>query len=959
MSIKRAAKRTIRRILIAAVKPFPGPRNAARQLLCHHRTKIYLKIRRNHPTEPKTIIFESFMGRSYSDSPKAIYQQMLKDSKFDDYHFIWAFKPEKLVQLADNPNPELAHAELIQTGTPEYYAAYARAAIWLTNSRLPDYLVPRKNQKYIQTWHGTALKRLGHDIELDGGNAMYTHQQILDKNDQDAKRYYAMISPSPFMTKVLNSSFALPTVNPRCQIWETGYPRNDRLVKPTKREIAQLKKELNLPKDKQIILYAPTWRDNQHKAGVGYTYQNEMDFDRLQEKFGKTHIILFRAHYFIANSFDFSKYNGFVRDASKIDDVNDLYLVSDLLITDYSSVFFDYALLHRPIVFYMYDLAEYRDKLHGFYMPLSTLPGPRVENMDDLIKLIAKPPKVGAKYDRFVKKYAPWDDGKAAKRVADEIAAINVNSNFGCPVTIMLRPHLRRSGGSVVFSGNCAVKLYGYKEFNWGDLALRVGEKFYPISFVYKKGLRLPRDYRLNRMSVDVPIDDLMLADIQNKLQVTSGGDIDHMGRIIYRWLDHKRGHSRHSKIVFTDDGMSIYLRQTIGNSSYLTVRPSNYLDTNPGVAKVLMAWLLAKLSLPTNRVLLYEKECERYEESASVLYEALRRKGYNNIYYVIDRESPEYTNIPDALRDNVINKHSFKHLYYFFHLHKFIGTETIGHSIQLRTANRLIIRKEHSKKLEYVFLQHGVMYMVSLDSPLRTGFRNRYGYSKYRVVVSSQAEKRHFVELGGLDNDDIYVTGLPKFDKAKRNKDADKIIIMPTWRRWEANQAKTDYESTKYYQMIRRIVAAVPTELRGKIVILPHPLMADALRTNKRYYKYLPDPALPYDQILRDCRLLITDYSSIAYDAFYRGANVLFDWSEKDECMVMYGGETHLMIDSDTAFGPSLYSEGDRMTRQIKRLYNSDQSPDYVKKYRRIVSFHDNYNTKRLISKLLEDEII
>lgn len=421
MNVKRVVKRNLRRLLIAAVKPFPGPRNAARQLLCRHRTRIYKRIQRNHPTEPKTIIFESFMGRSYSDSPKAIYQHMLRDSCFANYRFIWAFKEDKLKQLREHPNPDFARAELVQTGTQGYYAVYARAAIWLTNSRLPDYLIPRKNQKYIQTWHGTALKRLGHDIQLDGGNAMYTHQQILEKNDQDAKRYYSMISPSPFMTKVLNSSFALPTVNPKCQVWETGYPRNDRLVKPTKREIARLKKELNLPKGKQIILYAPTWRDNQHKAGVGYTYQNELDFDRLQQKFGDTHIILFRAHYFIANNFDFGKYGGFVRDVSKVDDINDLYLVSDMLITDYSSVFFDYALLCRPIVFYMYDLADYRDKLHGFYLPLASLPGPHVEDMDKLIKLIAKPPKVGAKYDKFVAKYAPWDDGRAAKRVAERI----------------------------------------------------------------------------------------------------------------------------------------------------------------------------------------------------------------------------------------------------------------------------------------------------------------------------------------------------------------------------------------------------------------------------------------------------------------------------------------------------------------------------------------------------------
>ena len=423
MSIKRVVKKHIRKTLITVVKPFPPARRRARNLINEHRSRIYNKIRSSVKTQPRTIIFESFMGRSYSDSPKAIYQKIITDQRFDDYRLIWALREGRLEDA--ELYPELARAEIIHTGTPEYYKAYAEAGIWISNSRLPAYLKPARDQRYIQTWHGTALKRLGYDIEHNGGNAMYTRSDLRYKNDLDAVRYYSMVSPSPFMTKVYKSAFNLDQINPDCQIWETGYPRNDRLSNATSAEITKLKKKYGLPEDKKILLYAPTWRDNQHKAGKGYLFDNNLDFTFLREKLGDNYVILFRAHYFIANNFDFEKYAGFVRDVSKVEDINDLYLISDILITDYSSTFFDYAILKKPIIYYMYDLADYRDKLHGFYLSPDDLPGPITENMTDLVEAILKTPEVNSKYREFIKKYCPYDDGKASERLADKILDVN------------------------------------------------------------------------------------------------------------------------------------------------------------------------------------------------------------------------------------------------------------------------------------------------------------------------------------------------------------------------------------------------------------------------------------------------------------------------------------------------------------------------------------------------------
>jgi len=368
----------------------------------------------------KQIIFESFMGRKYVDSPKAIYEYMLTDKKYQDFTFIWAFKnPNDYQYLCKNKN-----TRVIKYNSKEYYKAYSTSKYWITNSRVPDVIVKKKNQVYTQCWHGTPLKKLGFDISVKGGNALNSLKDIRYKYQVDSKKYTYMVSPSSFCTEKFISAFNLKAVGKENIVIEKGYPRNDYLINYHDKDIEKIKKKLKLPKDKKIILYAPTWRDNQHQSGLGYTYKTEVDFDYLKEKLSKEYIILFRAHYFVANSFDFEKYEGFVYNVSEYNDINDLYVISDTLITDYSSVFFDYAILKRPMIFYMYDLNEYKNNLRDFYFDLSELPGPIIEEEKDLVNEIinlSKKFKYDKKYQDFNNKYNYLDDGMASQRVVDAI----------------------------------------------------------------------------------------------------------------------------------------------------------------------------------------------------------------------------------------------------------------------------------------------------------------------------------------------------------------------------------------------------------------------------------------------------------------------------------------------------------------------------------------------------------
>ena len=390
-------------------------------LLFHKRKLNYRLKYLNNPIDDKLIVFESFMGRKYACSPKAIYEYMLTDERFKDYKFVWAFKnpKEKEKYFHDSKT------KLVTYNRSEYFDYCSRAKYWITNSRLPDTLIKKDEQIYVQCWHGTPLKRLGFDIEVDGSNAVNSVKDIQKKYLNDAKNYSFMLSPSEFCTKKFISAFNLKALNKEDIIVEKGYPRNDYLFNYKREDVNKIKKELKIPKNKKVILYAPTWRDNQHQSGLGYTYNLNLDFDKLKEELGAKYIILFRSHYFIANEFNFDKYEGFVYNVSEYEDINELYIISDILITDYSSVFFDFANLKKPMLFYMYDLEEYRNNLRDFYIDFKELPGPIVEKEKDLIREIKKidkyEEKYKTKYEKFNRKYNYLDDEKATERVVEDI----------------------------------------------------------------------------------------------------------------------------------------------------------------------------------------------------------------------------------------------------------------------------------------------------------------------------------------------------------------------------------------------------------------------------------------------------------------------------------------------------------------------------------------------------------
>ena len=329
-------------------------------------TSLYKMIYKYIKIDNKTIMFISYHGKGYLCNPKYIHQELLKDDRFQDYKFIFPLKDK---------NEVIEGAKVIKYRGIQYFYYLAKSKFWIVNCKLPSYCIKKDEQVYIQTWHGTPLKRLAHDIETKDDITFYRSKMSRDEMtksyDVDVAKYNYLISPNEYSSEIFESCFKID----KEKIKEYGYPRNDYLVNITNEEIDKLKIKYNIPTDKKVILYAPTWRDNKFNE-KGYIYELKVDFNKWKDMLGDEYVVIFKPHYLISNKFKDIKLDNFLFSFDENVDINELYVMSDLLITDYSSVFFDYAILNRPILFYMYDLEEYRDELRGFYLDINKeLPG--------------------------------------------------------------------------------------------------------------------------------------------------------------------------------------------------------------------------------------------------------------------------------------------------------------------------------------------------------------------------------------------------------------------------------------------------------------------------------------------------------------------------------------------------------------------------------------------------------
>lgn len=348
------------------------------------------------------IVYNSYYGR-YSDNPRAIYRCLR--ARGPAYEHVW---------LADPRHAETFPAEVprVRIASPDAVAALESADVVVANTHTDlDTWAKRPETVYLQTWHGTPLKRIHRA-------AVYQPEEaFMNALDAEITRWDYLVTPSRAGTELLQSTFGYTG-----EILETGYPRNDVLRDEGAAERrARVRRRLGVPEDQTVVLYAPTYRDDD----VSFDVPLGLDVTALTARLGDGHVLWLRRHYFLYHRRPVPDSDR-VRDLSAYPEVSDLLLAADVLVTDYSSVLFDFAVTGKPILLFAYDLEHYRDQLRGFTLDLATtIPGPVLRDAGQLAEALLDLPGLRAsyaeRYAQFRSQYCHLDDGHATERVVARV----------------------------------------------------------------------------------------------------------------------------------------------------------------------------------------------------------------------------------------------------------------------------------------------------------------------------------------------------------------------------------------------------------------------------------------------------------------------------------------------------------------------------------------------------------
>lgn len=356
------------------------------------------------------IFFESYYGRQISCNPLALDREI--ERRFPERTRYWSVTSERQVVPSG--------AVPLLVGGHEWFAARRTVRLLIVNDWLRYGFRRRRGQTVLQTWHGTMLKHLALGRPSVGLRTRFAVRR-------ESARWSLLLSQNPHATAQFRSSYAFTG-----EILETGYPRDDRLaaavagdgVNPVAARLAR--SELAVPQGKRVLVYAPTWRDR------GVTLVDDLDVHRLADELGDEWVVVARGH---TRTHAFGSYAGTsarVIDASQHPDVSTVILAADVLVTDYSSIMFDAAVSRTPMLFFVPDLAAYRDRERGFTFDFERdAPGPLLEARHEVVAhahaLAEHGPDAGWVRDfehaaaAWRERFVPHDDGHAATRVIDTL----------------------------------------------------------------------------------------------------------------------------------------------------------------------------------------------------------------------------------------------------------------------------------------------------------------------------------------------------------------------------------------------------------------------------------------------------------------------------------------------------------------------------------------------------------
>ena len=377
---------------------------------------------------PNTILFEVRDGQSFTDSPYAMYRQMVNDARFEDYTFYWVYSDKVVLKEAMSNLPVIKNTQFVKRNSDDYLRLLASVQYLITNSTFQSFYTKKEGQIYINTWHGTPLKTMGFDIP----DNPFASQNVL-RNFLMADY---LISPNAHTTKMYLQSYKLDGLYDG-QILESGYPRIDLSFNVPVEEIyAKLQLAgVALDFNRKTILYTPTWKGQNLSNPTLDMEQMIAELSYIRQHVSNEYNFLVKVHPFVYP---------FVKDREELAgilvpdyyDANEMMAVTDILITDYSSIFFDFLATNKTILFYSWDKDLYSHD-RGMYFEESELPGPilstveevvaAIDNLDEVEKAIAP------NYMRMKEMMVPYDDGQATERYINAIFFNDISDKITYP----------------------------------------------------------------------------------------------------------------------------------------------------------------------------------------------------------------------------------------------------------------------------------------------------------------------------------------------------------------------------------------------------------------------------------------------------------------------------------------------------------------------------------------------
>jgi len=373
----------------------------------------YTSYRERLKVKDKTIFYESRDGKSLTDSPFAIFSYLLNNPDFKDYQHIWSVQDMDSLKEVLEEYKKYPNVIFVKRNSKDYLKKLATSQYLINNSTFQPYFCPKKEQVYINTWHGTPLKTMGYDIP---GNP--SHSQNVVRNFLSASY---LLSPNEHTTDMFLKSYKLDGLYAGTVI-EDGYPRID-LTLNSDRSLFLGKLQgmkLSVDSGKKTILYAPTWK------GEGYEIRNDMeqiisDLRRMEERLSHEYNVLVKVHPFLyKEAVTYSEIKKQL--VPDFIDTNQLLGSVDVLVTDYSSIFFDYLVTDKPILFYMWDEEDY-SATRNTSLRNDELPGPILKTIEELIVSIENIQQTESDYilvrNLCKERFCKYDDGHVTKRLID------------------------------------------------------------------------------------------------------------------------------------------------------------------------------------------------------------------------------------------------------------------------------------------------------------------------------------------------------------------------------------------------------------------------------------------------------------------------------------------------------------------------------------------------------------